>query len=334
MDKSLKEKEELLKVQKSNEKIDLGILKKYDSYLDFLELVYLNNKDKISGIMELKEHVYKDISYDKQEEIQKVDVMKKIENVKVDDKNQEKIKDILEWKYKYIDSFDIPTKTSVTKIKELENNEKFDFLESLKNSKVRVNEEGKEIKYEKELKVPDFMKEKEENISYAKKGTLMHLCIQKLDEKKDYTIKDVENLVQELKEKQIITKQEEKAIEINRLYEYTKSNLWNELKWAKKVYKEEPFYINVDASKIYNKEELEEKILVQGIIDLFYIDKDDKLILVDYKTDYIEKGKENSLIEKYKVQLNLYKEALEKALNRKVDKVLIYSIYLQKEIEM
>ena len=41
-------------------------------------------------------------------------------------------------------------------------------------------------------------------------------------------------------------------------------------------------------------------------IDLYYINKDDELVLVDYKTDYIERGKENELIEKYKVEIKNY----------------------------
>ena len=80
-----------------------------------------------------------------------------------------------------------------------------------------------------------------------------------------------------------------------------------------------------------NKEN-DENILVQGIIDLYYIDKDGKLVLVDYKTDYVEAGKEKELVEKYKEQLYLYKDALEKALNRKVDRMWIYSLYLNESI--
>ena len=53
----------------------------------------------------------------------------------------------------------------------------------------------------------------------------------------------------------------------------------------------------------------------------------------DYKTDYVQKGEEKKLVDKYKKQLDLYKEALENALNRKVDKVLIYSTWLG-EIEI
>ena len=77
---------------------------------------------------------------------------------------------------------------------------------------------------------------------------------------------------------------------------------------------------------------MEEEILVQGIIDLYYIDKNNNLVLVDYKTDFVSQAQE--LIQKYKVQLDLYKKALEEALNKKVSKVYIYSTYLKKEIEI
>ena len=107
------------------------------------------------------------------------------------------------------------------------------------------------------------------------------------------------------------------------------------VKWkiSKKLYREKPFFINIPAKEIYG-EEVEEKVLVQGIIDLYYIDENDDIILVDYKTDYVEKGKENELIEKYKKQLELYQEALEEALHKKVKNKYIYSVYLGKEIEI
>ena len=72
--------------------------------------------------------------------------------------------------------------------------------------------------------------------------------------------------------------------------------------------------------------------MVQGIIDLYYINEKDELILVDYKTDYVKEEKE--LIEKYKVQLELYKKALEESLDRKVEKIYIYSTQLNKAIEI
>ena len=57
-----------------------------------------------------------------------------------------------------------------------------------------------------------------------------------------------------------------------------------------------------------------------------------KCLRSDYKTDYVENGKETDLVEKYNLQLELYKKALEESLNKKVKKTYIYSVYLGKEI--
>ena len=98
------------------------------------------------------------------------------------------------------------------------------------------------------------------------------------------------------------------------------------------MHKEKPFYINIPAKEIYG-EDIEEQVLVQGIIDLYYIDAQDEITLVDYKTDYVQEGHENELMQKYKDQLEIYKNALEEALGKKVKNVYIYSVYLGELIE-
>ena len=67
---------------------------------------------------------------------------------------------------------------------------------------------------------------------------------------------------------------------------------------------------------------------------MYYINKNNELVLVDYKTDYVPENDETSLKDKYTSQLEIYKRALEQALNRKVDSIYIYSTYLGKEIKM
>ena len=84
--------------------------------------------------------------------------------------------------------------------------------------------------------------------------------------------------------------------------------------------------VNVDISN--------ESVLVQGIIDLYAIDNDGKIILVDYKTDYVEEGNENILRERYNKQLELYKKCLEEGLDLEVKEIYIYSLYLNKEIKL
>ena len=168
--------------------------------------------------------------------------------------------------------------------------------------------------------------EEVKKLDAAQKGTLMHLCVQKLNEKKDYTESDIKEFINDLYEKNIISEIEKNSINIGVLYKYTKSELFKELRNAKEIHKEEPFYINIPANSIYDEAEENEMILVQGIIDLYFVDKNNNLILVDYKTDYVPNGDISKLEEKYSVQLDLYKQALENALNRKVDKAMIWAL--------
>ena len=162
--------------------------------------------------------------------------------------------------------------------------------------------------------------------------------MQYLDINTEYNIDKVKDLIKSLLNKNIITKTEADSVNLYKILEFTKTDIWKDLKQAKEIYREKPFYINIPIKDILKNDTLDlnsmedENILVQGIIDLSYISKEDELILLDYKTDYVEKGKENGLIEKYKKQLEIYKNALEMSLEKNVNKVFIYSVYLGKSI--
>ncbi len=161
----------------------------------------------------------------------------------------------------------------------------------------------------------------------------MHLVLQKLDFKQSYTMEKIQELLELLEQKQIITTKQKEAVPKEKIYEFTRSKIFAELAEAKEVYREQPFYINIPVKELYEIKS-EENILVQGIIDLYYINKNDELVLVDYKTDYVPENDETSLKDKYTSQLEIYKRALEQARNRKVDSIYIYSTYLGKEIKM
>ena len=56
------------------------------------------------------------------------------------------------------------------------------------------------------------------------------------------------------------------------------------------------------------------------------------IVLVDYKTDYFKDDLE--IKEKYKIQLDLYRKALESALSTEIKDVYIYSISQSREIKL
>lgn len=315
VNKKMSEKQKLLEIYSTidDNKINPYLLQKYKTYLDWLELIYLkegvaNTKNLFTVNINKREKTSVKI----ENEVE--DISEKIieeSNKNNDEQEKEKIKEILNWQYKHQSIEGIPTKTSVSKLKEKREQE------------IQITQEPKFINEEAKTK-----------LTGAQKGTLIHLCLQKMRETEEYNLEKITELIEGLKDKEIITEIEVQNIDKEKLLEYTNSQLWTELKQAKEIHKEHPFYINIKASRIYNQinKEDDEDILVQGVIDLFFIDKDDKLILVDYKTDYVQN--ENELVEEYKGQLDLYKEALEQSLNKKVDKMCIYSVYLNKLIEI
>jgi ATP-dependent helicase/nuclease subunit A len=140
-------------------------------------------------------------------------------------------------------------------------------------------------------------------------------------------------LLNNLVDKKILTENQKSEIPKDKILMFAKSELFEEIRNAKEVYKEQPFYINVPLKEVYGKD-IDEEILVQGIIDLYFVNETGDIILVDYKTDYVPNDDNNYLKEKYKEQLNLYKRAIEQALERKVTHTYIYSIFLGEKIEV
>ena len=345
--------------QTTDLKLDDKLIRKGKSYLDWLLYVYLLGQEKsitlkgeekpISDIITLQTFSKKELleSLKNQQEEKKVDIVQEIQNKWSEIENvQQELSKILEWQYRYLVDTKLPTKTSVTKIKQekmklqdinLETEEereqenifrKEETTEFTKQDEIqKQQEEQKESSKIFSEIMPKFMQESKK-ISNAHKGTLVHLCIQRLREEKDYTLKDIQEMIQDLAEKQIITTEEAKSIDAKLVFGYTKSQLFQELKEAKEIHKEQPFYISLPAKEIIKEAKeanSEKEVLVQGIMDLFYINSNNQLILVDFKTDYVgkEKNAKEKIVEKYKTQLEIYQKALEQALNRKVDKVVL-----------
>ena len=299
--KSIQEKEEMLQI--SENKVTKAIAKKSKTYLEWIETVNLADK-RMKDLIDVYEHI-KNESLDTEQEEQKEKTIQ-IEERKI---NKE-INEILTWEYPEKELTKIEGKSSVSKLaKETENEE------------IKV-----------ELKKPKFL-EGELPLSKAEIGTTVHLVMQKLDFKQNYTIEKIEELLEELEQKGIIATKQKEAVPKQKILAFAQSQLFKEIGRAKKTYKEQPFYINIPVKELYESKS-NENILVQGIIDLYYITENEEIILVDYKTDYVPENKASYLKEKYQSQLNLYKRALEQALGKKVTRAYIYSTYLNDSIEV
>ena len=313
------------------EKINPSLVEKYIRYLDWIELVLefsegfkeQNVKFEIVNKESLKNE-------EKEEKSNEKTLLDQDLN-KYDKEKYKKVDELLTWKYPKETSEDIPGKTSVTALKnqtmKINKDGKLEIIsENINKDVTSANINNDNLKDENEIEKSNInnntnikkfiLDEKDEKLKANEKGSLIHLIMQK-----------IENCnIEETIEKLTVTEKEKKFLLENKsiIESYIKSDLFKELQEAKEIHKEEAFYMNVK----YKHSD----VLVQGVIDLYYINKNDELILVDYKTD--KNINDEILKERYQNQLLMYKTALEKSLKRKVDKTYIYSTELNKEVKI
>ena len=123
--------------------------------------------------------------------------------------------------------------------------------------------------------------------------------------------------------KNVINKEDTKYINVNKIYDFLNSKIGKDVKNAKIVKKEEEFVLK---NTIYSNS------TIQGVIDLYYVDDNDNAYLIDFKTD--KSMDRNYYIEKYKLQLDIYANAIEKLTKYNVAKKYIYSFELEDVIEV
>lgn len=99
------------------------------------------------------------------------------------------------------------------------------------------------------------------------------------------------------------------------------------------LYREQHFMQEVEYEKLFSEDggDNVEKVILQGIIDAFIMEEEG-IILVDYKTDRVKDGEE--LRKRYQKQIDLYSEALEQILGKKVKRRVLYSFSLGEEVDL
>ncbi len=203
----------------------------------------------------------------------------------------EKIKNQMQWKYPY----DISVK-----------------------AKISISEDS-----QKNFAVPKFLKSSQ--ISPTQRGQIIHTVLQHLNLNLLPQKNIVNDFLNSLASKNMITDDEQKIVPINKLIKFLESDLFYKMKNSSFIKRETPFILGIE-----NKND-SEKTLIHGIIDCFF-EYDGKLYLVDYKTDRVSANEAENFAQKYYFQLKIYKEAIEKNYNRQVDFSIIYLFDIDKAI--
>ena len=172
-----------------------------------------------------------------------------------------------------------------------------------------------------------FMHESTPIRSGARWGTLMHEVMQWLP-LQSYTRPSLRKALDNLALQGYLTDEERKAISETRIYDFFQSDLGQRLLTAQRVERELPFSMLFPANRVYPEMLDGEDLFLQGIIDTAFLE-DGAWVLVDYKTDRLD---EEALVDRYRIQLMLYKEALERLTPYPVKEVYIYSFRLERAI--
>ena len=255
------------------------------------------------------------------------------------------------YEYPYEQEKNKKSKYSVSELKHASMVEKYDRMEGLVEIPDFLQEE-------RESYVPVFAQKltldedtdntQKDNASHKKelyvsgvnrgalRGTAVHRVMECLNFKKILEV-DISNddaievfLEQEIAcmlEKEQLTKEMCDLVSIKKLIDYVKNPVAIRMARADAsgdLFREKPFVMDYKG------------MLLQGIIDVFWIE-DEKIVVLDYKTDRVQMAEE--LITRYKTQLDLYADALCRIFSTKESKIesaekLIYSFSLDEMIEI
>lgn len=213
-------------------------------------------------------------------------------------------------------------------------------VSDLKKKNIEETVDIEEIFIEKEPLIPKFLQE-EKGLTASEKGTIVHLVMKKLNLDKVDSAEDIKLQIGNMVSDEILLEDEAKVVRVNKILKFFNNPLGKRMievykNNPNKLYREVPFYTEISSIEVNNElseEYKNENIRLQGIIDCFF-EEEDKVILIDYKTDYIEEEKEDEFKNKYIKQLEYYSNAIFKIIGKKVDEKYLYSFYLDKYIRL
>ena len=263
-------------------------------FIDWIAPVAINNPDAWD---------FKTVSYldGASEEIR---VEKNIE------KKTETVRDIsgyMEYCYPYEDAKDVPTKVSVSEIKN-----------------------GKNKKFVDIIPLPEFMKD-EGPVSGAHRGTVIHYIMQTIPLVPQMTEEYIGSFLDSRVLSGEISKEEADAVDIGAMCRFYESPLGKRLLSARNVFRESAFETEIPAKIVSDEYPDDETVILQGVIDC-YFEEDDGLVLVDYKSDYYNNIEE--IKEKYTTQVELYSSAIEKITEKKVKNKFLYLFFRNDVVEL
>lgn len=231
----------------------------------------------------------------------------------------QRVKEKLDWKYDLGGTEKVPAKLSVSEIKR-------QFAKEMAQESDGLSAEDDTIKYI--FNRPNFMTVKagKKQLTSSEYGTLMHSVMQHLDLSESLDLDNINNQLEVMVNKEIITAEQKSAVNPMPIAGFFASSLGKRLLSAENVWRELPFSRMLKAKTFYPEVQNQETMIFsQGIIDVLFKDQQGNMVLMDYKTD--KDTTPDKAREKYRIQLFMYKEAVESLLGVEVNELYLYMLH-------
>ena len=196
-------------------------------------------------------------------------------------------------------------------------------------TQITMKFKGEHDGFDFRLKRPRFRSE-EKQLTGAERGTAIHTFFQYCDF--DSAIRDPGAEIERMIENGYITAAQAESIDRSSVSAFFESDLYSRIRSSDEVWREKKFMVAVNQLKIDVplKEALSRSDgMIKGIVDLMF-EEEGEIVLVDYKSDRGTSAER--LAERYQVQLQLYRSAIELTMNKKVREAYLYSFELKRKI--
>lgn len=296
-------------------KLPFTILSLANSYLDWILMSISGGSAHIDvKIIEAESLLNTEIENQLSAELTGRQLLNIDTNTVYDEAYREKLLHSFQFVYPYETDVILNTKMSVSELKKA-------------GDQTLEDEEESAVLQELVPTIPSFMKEEIEEKSGVTRGTAYHRAMELLDFGSIKTAEDVKLQLASLTESGRLTKEAEALIrpaDISRFLQTDLGKRTAAAQQAGRLYRERQFVMGVPARETGSWDS-DEPVLIQGIIDA-YLEEEDGIVLIDYKTDYAENPGE--LINRYKTQLAYYERAIVQILHKPVKERYIYSYRL------
>lgn len=219
------------------------------------------------------------------------------------------IERFMRYEYPYRNISDIPSKVSVSDIKNKKDDGEF---------------------HTTMIPEPEFLRP-QKSIKGAARGTIIHYVMQKIPFAEVMDEEYVKKFVENLSLKGILLPNEVSAVDCRAIAAFYNGDLGRRMRKSRNILRESTFETAISAKLIDEEYPEGENVILQGIIDCCF-EEDGEWVIVDYKSDYYKNTEE--IEKKYTTQISLYADAMEKITKKSVKNKYLYLFFGNDVVEL